>query len=93
MASRDDTSRLQRQPEIDTCGLLGGSGGQWFWPRRYPHAYYPSAVVRSDSHHEHSTAVNLPSLQVREHLVNVVQPSFMDFSSDLTLRRECDCFC
>jgi len=43
---------------------------------------YPSAVVRSDSHHEHSTAVNLPSLQVREHLVNVVQPSFMDFSSE-----------
>ena len=52
-----------------------------------------TAVVRSDSHHEHSTAINLPSLQVREHLVDVVQPSFMDFSSDLTLRRECDCFC
>jgi hypothetical protein len=38
MANLDDTSHLERQSEIDTCGPLGGSGGQWFWPRRYPHA-------------------------------------------------------
>ena len=43
-------------------------------------------------HHQHSATIDRSGLQVREHLVDVVQVRFVNFRPDLALGGECDGF-